>query len=77
MTYIVSNVLLRIHRQFKKDPLKIFVSSDFRHWTRSAKVYLDLLFSLGLIEKMDKVYLVREKHRINRTTQGYRFRSNK
>lgn len=55
---IDKDVLLRIYKDFKKYPLRIFVASDFFKSTRVIlrEKYLHTLVSLDLIEEVPTVY---------------------
>ena len=67
-------VLIRIYKQFKRNPLKIFVLKDFfqaSHKYARAR-YLNTLKALDLIEEVPTVYNFGRRLQTRRNVKGYR-----
>ena len=63
------NILIRIYKRFKRNPLKIFTVSDFLQ----PKRYIETLIRLGLIEEVKAVYKTGYKSKIGiKHIKGYR-----
>jgi hypothetical protein len=64
--------LIEMFKQFKQNPNKIFVLSDFgrSHKELFRERYLDTLIKLGLIEEVKTVYYCNSNKR--RDVRGYR-----
>jgi len=63
---------IHIFKLFQREPLKVFVKSDFTA-NNGTKTHLRLLERLGLIEKIPAKYRV--KHGGYREIQGYKLRN--
>jgi len=69
-------ILIRIYKQFKRNPLKIFVLKDFfKSMPKYARArYLNTLQALDLIEEVPTIYKYGNKLMTSRTVKGYRLK---
>lgn len=73
---IRTKLLLDIFHQFKYNPNKVFVATDFFNSSKRDKErerYLGLLIKFGVIEEVIAVYYYGKKHNIKGECKGYRF----
>lgn len=69
-------VLLRIFKQFKAEPNKVFVLKDFftAPLRKYRGKYLNTLISLDLIEQVQAVYTCGVKMKCKRNAMGYKLK---
>jgi hypothetical protein len=66
--------VLGIYRQFKNNPLKVFMRKDFCISTKRIEPHLFLLLRLNLIEQVPVIYRTGKNLNIKRDVKGYRLR---
>ena len=68
--------LIHIYKQFKNNPLKIFIASDFskvdRHTIRIR--YINTLIILGVIKRVPTMYRCGVKYKAIRMVKGYKLK---
>ena len=73
-TWIISIKLISIYRMMKKNPKKVWVSTEFHSSPHNNRRYLEVLRKLGLTERVPVVYYCGVKHLTRREVKGYRIR---
>ena len=75
---IDKSLLIRVFKDFKRNPKKVFVARDF--FINAPNIYrrkyLNTLISLNLIEEVIAVYNCGVKNSVRRQVKGYRLKNN-
>ena len=72
--YLRKSVLIRTYKAFLSHPNKIFVASEFNKRKETFRSHLNVLISLGLIEKVPTVYNFGNKLKSRRDVIGYKLK---
>jgi len=74
--YIDKRTTIRVFKTFKRNPEKTFVATDFfkSNARCMARKHIGLLIALGLIEKVDAIWMAGQNYRARRYAQGYRLK---
>ena len=69
--YIQPNVLIRIWKEIKREPLKTWVRSDFAS-NCGCNIHLHTLIKMGLVEEVSGKYWTGKSWLTKREVKGYR-----
>ena len=67
-------IILRIYKEIKKNPKKIFIRKDFGSDYKNITEAVKILKVIGIIEIVPVIYYSGEKKRIRRDIKGFRFK---
>jgi predicted RNA methylase len=66
--------VIMIYKQIRENPLKTWIAKDFNISTNEPRRILELLASLGIVERVPVMYATGFKYQARKEVKGYRLR---